>query len=59
MNYINDTTGTTVEVITTQSGSFKTIKSYPATTHSPAEVVTKSHRTWAGVEKRISGMRRV
>ena len=32
---------------------YKTITSYPATKHNPAEKVEKNHRTWSAVEKII------
>ena len=57
MKYIS-ITGKTTEVIETGK-SFKTVTVYPATPRMEAETVTRTHRTWGGVEKQIKGMEKV
>jgi len=51
-NTYTSATGTTVEVVTTGK-TFKTITTFQATRHTPAEVVGKSHRTYQGVERQL------
>lgn len=59
-NQMNYTSGTGKRVIIEPVGkSFKSTTYYPATKHSPSETITKTHRTWAGVDKIIRNMERV
>jgi len=52
METYTSATGNTLEV-TPKGKGFTTIRHYAATTHSPAEIVTKHHRSYSAVEKMI------
>ena len=39
--------------------SFETVTSYPATNRSPAEVITKKHKTWKGVAVQIKNLNQI
>ena len=51
--YRNEHTGATLEIIEDGKG-FRTIVRYPESKHTDAEVKSKTHKTYASVEKMIS-----
>ena len=57
MLYTNNQ-GKTVEVKQTGK-SFKTITKYEATKRVPESIITKKHRTWGGVARRIIGLEEI